>query len=107
MADLLHISERLYDMSILIVFRFDDTYEYDVLLNQHIPVEEGRGSEHPIGDCRVSCRGVYCGRSCNFALYRGIDRNLFLEEGQGTEEVNKYGLGCSRVFCGCGYCYSS
>jgi hypothetical protein len=50
---------------------------------------------------------VYCGRSCNFVLYRGIDRNLLLEEGQGKEEVKKYGLVCSRVFCGCGYCYSS
>jgi len=42
MADLLPISERLYDLSILLVFRFDDTYEHDVLLNHHIPVEEGR-----------------------------------------------------------------
>jgi hypothetical protein len=40
MADLLPISERLYDLSILLVFRFDDTYEHDVLLNHHIPVEE-------------------------------------------------------------------
>ena len=67
----------------------------------------GRGTEHPIGDFRVTCKGVYCGRSCNFVLYRGIDRNLLLEEGQGKEEVKKYGLVCSRVFCGCGYCYSS
>ena len=43
MADLLPISERLYDLSILLVFRFDDTYEHDVLLNHHIPVEEARG----------------------------------------------------------------
>src|SRR5690554_5171819 len=42
MADLLPISERLYDLSILLVFRFDDTYEHDVLLNHHIPVEEAR-----------------------------------------------------------------
>jgi len=42
MADLLPISERLYDLSILLVFRFDDTYEHDVLLNHHIPVEEVR-----------------------------------------------------------------
>ena len=42
MADLLPISERLYDLSILLVFRFDDTYEHDVLLNHHIPVEEER-----------------------------------------------------------------
>jgi len=40
MADLLSISERLYNLSILLVFRFDDTYEHDVLLNHHIPVEE-------------------------------------------------------------------
>ena len=40
MADLLPISERLYDLSILLVFRFDDTYEHDVLLNLHIPGEE-------------------------------------------------------------------
>ena len=40
MADLLPISDRLYDLSILLVFRFDDTYEHDVLLNHHIPVEE-------------------------------------------------------------------
>jgi hypothetical protein len=43
MADLLPISERLYDLSILLVFRFDDTYEHDVLLNHHIPVEEVGG----------------------------------------------------------------
>jgi hypothetical protein len=42
MADLLPISERLYDLSILLVFRFDDTYEHDVLLNHHIPVEEAK-----------------------------------------------------------------
>ena len=42
MADLLPISDRLYDLSILLVFRFDDAYEHDVLLNHHIPVEEGR-----------------------------------------------------------------
>ena len=42
MADLLPISERLYDLSILLVFRFDDTYEHDVLLNHHIPVEEDK-----------------------------------------------------------------
>ena len=42
MADLLPISDRLYDLSILLVFRFDDTYEHDVLLNHHIPVEEAR-----------------------------------------------------------------
>ena len=43
MADLLPISERLYDLSILLVFRFDDTYEHDVLSNHHIPVEEAWG----------------------------------------------------------------
>ncbi|MDI9464046.1 MAG: hypothetical protein WBI99_04005, partial [Limnochordia bacterium] len=47
MADLLPISERLYDLSILLVFRFDDTYEHDVLLNHHIPVEEVRGTSLP------------------------------------------------------------
>src|SRR5690606_33588540 len=46
MADLLPISERLYDLSILLVFRFDDTYEHDVLLNHHIPVEEVRSHFH-------------------------------------------------------------
>jgi len=30
-------------LSILLVFRFDDTYEHDVLLNHHIPVEEVGG----------------------------------------------------------------
>ena len=107
MADLLPISERLYDLSILLVFRFDDTYEHDVLLNHHIPVEDGRGSEHPIGDFRVTCKWVYCWLSCIVVLSRGIDLNLLLEEGQGKVEVKKYGLVCCRVFCGCGYCYSS
>jgi hypothetical protein len=65
MADLLPISERLYDLSILLVFRFDDTYEHDVLLNHHIPVEEGRmpnkingtGIMLPINPNTVECRG--------------------------------------------------
>ena len=107
MAALLPILDLLYDLVILLVSRFDYIYEHNVLLNHHIPVEEGRGSEHPIGDFRVTCKGVYCGRSCNFALYRGIDRNLLLEEGQGKGEVKQYGMVCSRVFCACSYCYRS
>ena len=43
MADLLPISERLYDLSILNVCPYDDTYEHDVLLNHHIPLEEVLG----------------------------------------------------------------
>src|SRR5690606_14277909 len=54
MADLLPISERLYDLSILLVFRFDDTYEHDVLLNHHIPVEEVRQGS-PLGLVCTSC----------------------------------------------------
>jgi len=52
MADLLSISERLYNLSILLVFRFDDTYEHDVLLNHHIPVEEANGA----GIFSTACR---------------------------------------------------
>ena len=47
MADLLPNSERLYDLSIHLVFRFDDTYEHDVLLNHHNPVEVVMGTSLP------------------------------------------------------------
>ena len=60
MADLLPISERLYDLSILLVFRFDDTYEHDVLLNHHIPVEEDWTE---IYSCICSTRFVYGGKN--------------------------------------------
>ena len=47
MADLLPISERLNDMSILLVFLFDDTYDHDVFLIHHIRVDEVSGTSLP------------------------------------------------------------
>jgi len=75
MADLLPISERLYDLSILLVFRFDDTYEHDVLLNHHIPVEEGRGLRAFADRLRLTGTGVLQETSSAFLKVLSVSKH--------------------------------